>query len=246
MNTDNLHVIEIVRRIMDCATQPFLCRCDDDELYVVKGMPCVPKKQLIAEWVSASLAKELDLSLPDFRIVYVDKSLTEFVPEWKNELNEGYAFATKFISGVSPITFPQAHNNVDITSQKRVYLFDKWINNSDRALSPAGGNVNIIFDYRNNRHYLIDHNLAFDHDEVPGEFDHHVYSEVHRSWVFDFVDRQSGEDETKRVKAILPTSLSEIPEEWRLEDDLEHEAYVDFIRSTLDRALDDKFWSNIK
>jgi hypothetical protein len=246
MQIDNLQVIEIVRRITDCATQPFLCRCDDGELYVVKGMPCVPKKQLIAEWVSACLAKELQLSLPDFKIVYVDQSLTEFVPEWRNELNEGYAFATKFISGVSPITFPQAHANVDVSSQKKIYLFDKWINNSDRALSPSGGNVNIIYDYRNNRYYLIDHNLAFDHDEVPGEFDHHVYSERHRAWIFDLVDRQAGEDDTKRAKRILPASLADLPEEWLIEDAYEHEAYVNFIQSTLDRVLENNFWSNIK
>lgn len=246
MNANNLIVIEIVRRIPDCATLPFLCRCDDDELYVVKGMPCLPKKQLIAEWVSACLAKELGLSLPDFKIVYVDKSLTEFVPEWKNELNEGYAFATKFITGVSPITFPQAHHNIDTINQKKIYLFDKWINNSDRSLSPAGGNVNIIFDYRNNRHYLIDHNLAFDHDEVPGEFDYHVYSDRHRSWIFDLVDRESYEEETKRVKGFLPNSISEIPEEWKIEDEQEHYNYVEFIGSTLDRILEDKFWSNIK
>ncbi|EOC0028930.1 HipA family kinase, partial [Cronobacter sakazakii] len=52
MPTQPLHVIEIIRRIPDCSTEPFLCRCDDGELYVVKGMPSVPRVQLIAEWIS--------------------------------------------------------------------------------------------------------------------------------------------------------------------------------------------------
>lgn len=246
MPNEILQVLEIIKRIPDCATEPFLCRCDDGELYVVKGMPCVPKKQLIAEWVSASLAREMDLSLPDFRIVYVDKSLTEYVPEWKNELREGYAFATKFIAGVSPITFTQAHKSVDEKQQKRIYLFDKWINNSDRTLSQQGGNVNIIFDYRNNRHYLIDHNLAFDHDVTASEFDYHVYSSRHRSWIFDFVDRMEGEDDTKRAKEILTAVFDSIPDEWELDDTSENEEFLDFVGATLDRINTDDFWSNIK
>ncbi|EOV9569477.1 HipA family kinase [Cronobacter turicensis] len=63
MPTQPLHVIEIIRRIPDCSTEPFLCRCDDGELYVVKGMPSVPRVQLIAEWISAHIAKSLGLPL---------------------------------------------------------------------------------------------------------------------------------------------------------------------------------------
>ncbi|WP_316248954.1 HipA family kinase [Erwinia persicina] len=43
MKANNLHVIETVNCIIDCATQPFLCRCDDDERYVVKGMLTCPR-----------------------------------------------------------------------------------------------------------------------------------------------------------------------------------------------------------
>ncbi|AWC76421.1 hypothetical protein CLM65_14175 [Serratia marcescens] len=246
MANEILRVQEIIKRIPDCATEPFLCRCDDGELYVVKGMPCVTKKQLIAEWVSACLASELKLSLPDFRIVYVDQSLTEYVPAWKNELSEGYAFATRFIAGVSPITFTQAHKNVDEKSQKQIYLFDKWINNSDRTLSPQGGNVNIIFDYLNNRYYLIDHNLAFDHDEDADEFEYHVYSERHRQWLFDFVDKMEGEDEARKAKECLARVFESIPQEWMLEDVVENKKFLDFVESTLDRINDEVFWSNIK
>lgn len=245
MHNEILQVIEIIKRIPDCATQPFLCKCEDGELYVVKGMPCVPKRQLIAEWVSACLAKEMKLSIPEFRIVYVDKSLTEFVPEWRDELYEGYAFATKFISGVSPITFTQAHSHVDINTQKKIYLFDRLVNNSDRTLSPKGGNVNIIFDYQNNRHYLIDHNLAFDHHEAEDEFDYHVYSNRHRTWILDLLDRISIGDEVNQVKEILPQAFKDMPNEWCLDDPVENNDFLIFVEETLQRGCNEDFWSTI-
>lgn len=113
MLIEPLRVTEIIRRIPDCATEPFLCKYDDGELYVVKGMPSVPRAQLIAEWVSAHIGMKMGLSLPDFGLAYVDRALTQYMPAWLNALNEGFAFATKFIPDVAPITFTQVHANVD-------------------------------------------------------------------------------------------------------------------------------------
>ncbi|MBU3893029.1 hypothetical protein KH388_09960 [Serratia rubidaea] len=245
MHNETLHIVEIIRRIPDCATEPFLCRCNDGELYVVKGMPCVPKKQLIAELVSAHLAREINLSIPDVRIVYVDRELTEFKPEWRSSLCEGYAFATKYIAGASPITFSQAHSNVDIQDQKKIYLLDKWINNSDRTLTRKGGNVNIIFDYQNNRYYLIDHNLAFDHDVPHGDFECHVYGVRQRSWRFDLVDRQVYEDEINQAVTTVPDIIHLIPDDWELEEDEQHTEFIGFIESVLNRAQTAEFWSDI-
>jgi len=246
MSIEPLRVTEIIRRIPDCATEPFLCKCDDGELYVVKGMPSVPRVQLIAEWVSAHIGLELGLSLPDFGMAYVDRALTQYVPQWRNALNEGYAFATKFIPGVAPITFTQAHTNVAEQEQKKIYLFDRWINNSDRTLSPQGGNVNIIFDYRNNRFYLIDHNLAFDQNDTDDAFDYHVYAPRHRKWLFDIVDRPQSEDELTRTKGILPLCVECIPDEWLPETQDEREECFGRIEKLLNRNDTDLFWSKIR
>ncbi|ELY4482953.1 hypothetical protein EHJ13_11965 [Cronobacter dublinensis] len=246
MPTQPLHVIEIIRRIPDCSTEPFLCRCDDGELYVIKGMPSVPRVQLIAEWISAHIAKSLGLSLPDFGMAYVDRALTQYIPEWKNALYEGHAFATKFIPGVAPITFSQAHKNVAEQEQKKIYLFDKWINNSDRNLSPQAGNVNIIYDYQNDRYYLIDHNLAFDQNVDEDAFDYHVYAPRHRSWIFDIVDKPLCEDELIRSKAILPVCIDLIPDEWLPETEEARIECFEKIEELLNRNDTDVFWSNIK
>ncbi|MBH0124911.1 HipA family kinase [Enterobacter sp. ESY66] len=246
MPIEPLRVTEIVRRITDCATEPFLCKCDDGELYVVKGMPSVPRVQLIAEWVSAHIGSELGLSLPDFGMAYVDKALTQYVPEWRNALNEGFAFATKFIPGVAPITFTQAHTSINEQEQKKIYLFDRWINNSDRTLSPQGGNVNIIFDYRNDSYYLIDHNLAFDQNDDDTSFDYHVYAPRHRKWWFDIVDRPQSEDELTRTKAVYPLCIGHIPDEWLPETEQEREQCFTRIEELLNRNETEEFWSTIR
>lgn len=46
------HVIEIIRRINEGSTQPFLCKCDDGKLYVLKSKPSMPPKNLVAEFVA--------------------------------------------------------------------------------------------------------------------------------------------------------------------------------------------------
>lgn len=240
-----MKVKEFIRRIPEGSTRPFLCKCEDDQLYVIKGMPSLPPKQLMAEWIAGCLAKAMGLSIPDFEIVEIEPALVEFVPELKGELCPGYAFATKFIPGAGSITFSQAHSNVEIPSQKRIYLFDRWIKNADRTLSRLGGNVNIIFDFYNNRHYLIDHNLAFAHDETEDDYDMHVYSTNHRNWLFDIVDKQECEDELAAAKSALQGSLDQMPEEWCLEQPEDNDEFIAFIEDTLERANSVDFWSKI-
>ncbi|MFO6490615.1 HipA family kinase [Hafnia alvei] len=246
MQEDVLSLVEIVRRIEDCATEPFLCRCDDNELYIVKGMPILPRRELIAEWVSAKLASFLKLSIPNSRIVYVDSAFTEFQPEWKRDLEEGYAFATQYIQNSFPITFSQAHQRVPETTQKFIYLFDMWINNADRTLAPSGlGNVNMLFNLLNDKYYLIDHNLAFDNDGHQIEFNSHVYCPTHRTWDFDWVDQDEHEEQIANAMVFFEEVVSDIPDEWMLEDPVEHTAYINFMRETLRRVTDIRFWSNL-
>lgn len=111
---------------------------------------------------------------------------------------------------------------------------------------PIGGNVNIIFDYQNNRHYLIGHNLAFNHDDLESDFEYHVYSAKHRSWVYDLVDKQEQEDEISQARTVLSSAIEDIPEEWELDDTDGNIAFLSFVESTLDRALSEEFCSNIK
>uniref|UniRef100_UPI0032AF5D37 HipA family kinase n=1 Tax=Escherichia coli TaxID=562 RepID=UPI0032AF5D37 len=60
-------VVEVIRHINEGSTQPFLCKCDDVQLYVLKSKPSIPLLNLLAEFISACLAIDIGLPLPDFK-----------------------------------------------------------------------------------------------------------------------------------------------------------------------------------
>lgn len=244
---DVLNIDHIIRRMSTGVTEPFLCECDDGLKYVIKGQPRVTRKELMAEWVSAKLAHRLGLSIPDSFLVYVDKEIITFSkPEWKEDLREGHAFACQYIDQSIPISFYQAHSNIDIQTRKFIYLFDKWLNNSDRTLSKKGlGNVNLLFNVLSNRYYLIDHNLAFFQDYHQEEFESHVYCPNHRDWTYDMFDAQDFRDRLISAADEFDGLASSIPDDWKLDDPESQEVFLNFLKTTLERAASDEFWSNL-
>lgn len=135
------NVIEIIRRINEGSTQPYLCKCDDGHLYILKSKPSMPPRNLLSEFISGCLAKEIGLPLPDFKIVFVPEELIEFSPDLQCEISTGYAFASMYIDGAVALTFTQSRNEaiVPIDQQKLIYVFDRIVLNADRTLTDKGG-----------------------------------------------------------------------------------------------------------
>ncbi|NKG30392.1 hypothetical protein FVB43_10090 [Erwinia rhapontici] len=240
-----LSVTAYTRRMNDGFTQPFLCTCDDGKQYIVKSRPKLRSSELAAEWMCASLAGALGLSIPDYCIVDVGEEIIEFMPDLQGQIYPGLAFATVYIEGTSTINLQQARNSVNISDQKKIFFFDKWILNTDRSLTEFGGNVNIIFDSVNNRHYLIDHNLAFDQSATEEEYDVHVYSPSRRMWRYDLVDYDELQVLATHALRNIDDIIEGIPRSW-LADNLEQN--YDFflsIKSRLEKCQDHEFWSNI-
>nr|WP_253378564.1 HipA family kinase [unidentified bacterial endosymbiont] len=198
----------------------------------------------MAEYVSAYLAKKIGLTCPDFCIVEVGQEIIEFMPDLRGELSPGPAFATRFVENASTINIQQARNAVNLQDQKKIYFFDRWIKNADRSLTVIGGNVNIIFDTVNNRHFLIDHNLAFAHDTTNDEYDVHVYSPKCRDWVYDIIDEPELMDLANDAIDTLGEAFNQIPDEWFLSDE-ERERLQSEIMACLSRVRSKEFWSNI-
>lgn len=115
-----LHVTSYTRRMNDGITQPFLCGCDDGNSYIVKGRPKLPKTELAAEWISASLAHAIGLQIPEHRIVDVDSELIEFMPDLRGQLDPGLAFATSYVDGASTINLQQARTSVSVSDQRKL------------------------------------------------------------------------------------------------------------------------------
>lgn len=242
---DYLAVTAYTRRMNDGITQPFLCTCQDSNAYIVKGRPKLRQSELAAEFISAHLARSLELAIPDFCVVDVGRELIEFMPSLRGQLDPGPAFATKYIEGCSTLNLQQARTSVNVQDQKRIFFFDRWINNSDRSLTEFGGNVNIIFDPLNNRYYLIDHNLSFAQAVEDEEYDVHVYSANGRAWFYDMMDKPELLDLANAAIASLDQVFSEIPDVWLPDGDNDRESYFSEIRTCLSRVNNDDFWSKI-
>lgn len=214
-NDRQLEVTEVIRIMEAGSTEPVLCKCDDNALYVIKTTASVPRKQLIHELVASSLARCIGLPIPEFAVVYISEELIDYLPpDIKGKLSSGYAFASLFIPDSTPISFTDAHKAIDLLKQKMIYLFDRVTNNSDRSLSEIDGNVNIIYDVKKQNYYLIDHNLAFDASCTLEQFEYHVYSPRHRTWSYDMIDVIWIEDIIKTLNDNCNELLLSLPSEW--------------------------------
>ncbi|HBW3235567.1 TPA: HipA family kinase [Klebsiella pneumoniae] len=236
------HVIEIIRRINEGSTQPFLCKCDDGKLYVLKSKPSMPPKNLVAEFVAGCLASDIGLPIPDFKVVFVPEELIEYTPELKREISTGHAFASQYIDGAVALTFIQSRNEaiIPIEQQKLIYVFDKWVLNADRTLTDKGGNVNIIYDVGNDKYYLIDHNLSFDQNAEPDDFLVHVYGPGNRKWQYDLIDRVEYRHKVVDSLCKVPEIFGDVPDDWVVDDD-----FLPFVNGTLEKGDRDEFWSAI-
>ncbi|OTA16048.1 hypothetical protein Xbed_03520 [Xenorhabdus beddingii] len=242
---EELYVVELVRKMEEGSTQPFLCRCNDDQLYVVKSTASMPRVELIHEFMASILAQSIKLPIPDFKIVYISDDFVEYLPPtYKGGINPGYAYASKFIEDSATINFGLAHDAIDEQEQKLIYFFDRLINNSDRNLSKQGGNVNIIYNYKKQRYYLIDHNLAFDPKCTLLQFEYHVFSPCHRNWIFDMLDREEVVDTVSILKDKITESIPSLPDEW-INELPDKDAVLNNITLLVDRGFNQKFRSTI-
>nr|WP_165738079.1 HipA family kinase [Enterobacter hormaechei] len=167
------------------------------------------------------------------------------MPDLRGELFRGLAFAHRFVENASTINIQQARNAVNIQDQKKIFFFDRWINNADRSLTEIGGNVNIIFDAVNNRYYLIDHNLAFTQDTTDDEYDVHVYSANGRKWNFDILDEPELMDLANEAIGSVEETFNQIPADWFTSDE-ERDLMFNEILGCLNRVSNKDFWDNIK
>ena len=91
-----LEVTEIIRKLEQGRTEPYLCGTNDGNEYVVKGNTALGKGR-ISETICAHIGKAFELPIPDFEIIDVPEYLLEYDPVLKREIGCGPAFASRFI-----------------------------------------------------------------------------------------------------------------------------------------------------
>ncbi len=162
------HVVEIVRRLEQGVTRPFLVRTEDGVFYVAKGRNLPPRERM-AEWLAASLAREVGLPIPDFALLDVPQELIDLYGGDGNELGSGLVFGSRLESSAQEFSV-SVLAAVPAELARRAFAFDWWICNADRSLTEHGGNPNLLWLPTEKRVVLIDHNLAFDPAFNPSQF----------------------------------------------------------------------------
>lgn len=239
---------EVVKRVEQGQTSPYLCRGDDGHVYFVKSR-ALPRRELVAEWLAANLAQAVGLPLPPFCLAQIPEELCDpALGSWLSDLAPGAAFASRRVEAVE-LTWYLAP---DVPPQDRALIaaFDWWIHNADRSLSEHGGNPNLLWQHGANggQVVVIDHNLAFELDfDAEAFFASYVFASDLKHLATDFIER---EKVRQRLLAALPRALeacATIPEAWRFADPeqtVEAAWSEQQFLNTLDRCQDEQnFWN---
>lgn len=206
-------IIHVERRSVEGKTRPFLCRADDGKSYWAKGYGA-GKAALCREWIAGRLGQEFGLPIPPFAQASVSQDLMDYsaMPDIE-DLGIGLVFASEEVPGIEDFAYCHIRHTDSILRQ-RILLFDWWVRNQDRILSPQGGNPNLLWQASQHRLHVIDHNCAFDNDFQKDAFrEMHVFSAE-----FAILDHQfllETEAKFKDIARRFDVIANELPEEWR-------------------------------
>lgn len=234
-----LQITEIIRKMEQGFTEPYLCRAEDDELYVIKRLNAT-FSGLIKEWIAASLGKEFGLPIPDFKLVYVDGSLLEYDDELRHSIGAGIAFASKLVGDLQEITYADLLNgNSELL--KHIFMFDYWIKNDDRNLSEIAGNPNLFLSQATKEIIVLDHNLSFDKDFDLNSFkDIHVGAQAFNANV-DMLLQDEFTTKFSHTLSKLDEIVAQIPEDWKENFD-NYDDLLGEIRVILSSFEQTNFW----
>ena len=205
-----IRVVEIIGRSTQGITRPFLCRGDDGQQYYVKGHGA-GRRALISEWLAGHLGVRLGLPIPAFAQMVVPSELIQFsARDDIQDLGAGVGFGSQLVGNADELTYLYIEQ-IDPKLRAKILLFDWWICNGDRTLSPDGGNPNLLWAHRDVKLHVIDQNLAFDSD-VVGFWDEHIFRASAGEWAPAFRDEMTRT--MTDVLADVPQWWKQMPENW--------------------------------
>lgn len=240
-----LQVVEILGRAVQGMSRPFLCRCNDGELYYVKGRN-TDRRSLVCEWIAGKLGRTLGLPIAAFDIVEVPAELVGIAGAVleADDLGAGPAFASRKVEIMEIMASTVAQ--VPQQQQCDVLAFDWWIRNNDRLLTATGGNPNLFWKPGSGELVVIDHNQAFAPDFDPNKLlDYHVFSGVRDAVFGDMLQREHYTEQFAEALIHWADITAAIPEHWHYIDPemtLPVSFDIDDFRATLERCQREDFW----
>lgn len=240
---------EIIRQSQQgVSVQPFLVRADDGQTYFVKGLARAGGPALISEAIAAEIGRHLGLPIPPWRIMDIPQALIDFsAANNAQDLAGGPAFASLQVENAAELMWSKV-NDIPVELRKAVLLFDWWIQNGDRTLGEAGGNVNLLLDPKGEL-AVIDHNAAFDLTLTHGEFQrYHVFRDLLGADRDNLLARLDYEPQLDAALNDWSRIVTLLPEEWiyRDADQIdETEPTLQQRLHILERYRDERFWGQL-
>ena len=238
-----LAIVEILERSEQGRTRPFLCRCEDNNLYFVKGKDA-GHRSLLCEWLAGHLARAMDLPVPDFVIAQAPRELLDLHPDGKG-LGALPVFASRRADHAQELTVSHLDDVVE-SMQRDVLVFDWWVNNGDRTLTPLSGNPNLLWDAAARELVVIDHNLAFDMEfDAIGFSKTHVFAGQIPKIIQDLIEPARYNERLRDALAVWPQACNNAPSEWWFVDE-EQTVPTDFdpafALALLNRCTNEELW----
>lgn len=163
-----MEIIEIIRKMDQGQTEPWLCRAENDRLYVVKGKSA-GAIGCVREYIGGCLGKAFGLPIPDFEILSIPEPLLEIEDQYRIKLGEDPVFGSVYEEHLEELN-RTILRSLDAQVLKDLFVFDYWIRNGDRMFTDKGGNPNVFYRSSDGKVVVVDHNLAFDDDFELEEF----------------------------------------------------------------------------
>ncbi|WP_430317848.1 HipA family kinase [Pseudomonas nitroreducens] len=239
---------EIIRQSdQGVSVRPFLIRANDGHRYFVKGLNRAGGPSLISEVIAAELGTCLGLPIPEWCLMDIPQGLIDFSSaDNVTDLSGGPAFASRQVDNVNELMWAGLRN-VPLELQRKVLVFDWWIQNGDRTLGELGGNVNLLLDSTGNL-VVIDHNVAFDATLTAAEFCHNHVFRDQLGHFQDLVTRQDYQRELDAALAQWDRISALLPVEWLYRDQDEIDETEPTLRqrhATLQLFRDERFWGQL-
>lgn len=235
-------ITQVIRRMDQGFTQPYLCGCSDGNKYVVKGSSA-SRAELTAELLCAFLSRDFGLPVPDFALIRVPQEIIDSGAY--PGLDIEWCFGSMFVDGLTEMVFSQI-DKIDKKTMLDLYIFDYWINNSDRSLTNLGGNPNAFIDINQASLVIFDHNLAFDNNfSVADHKSLHLASNIWNCDQTRIDDKLIYCDRFIDVMRHWQRFCDEIPIDW-FDNEKAKSSFLDTIKVRLLSYENIQFWEGIK
>lgn len=214
-----LELVEVLRVAHQGATRPLICNGSDGRTYYAKGKAATAAG-LIKEWMVGHLAQAFGLPVPAFKIAYIDSQLVEHSQVAQDSLGEGYVFVSEQLASATEFKYAML-KQMPLELQRKILLFDLWIENSDRTLSKEfSGNPNLLWQSEANEVFVIDHNLAFDETfDLELFWETHVFKSQFSNLQLDVLAQHAVEASLKASLENWSQWWSEVPGDWKQENE---------------------------